>query len=139
MVNPDVVARKVASASARLADADEILSQGLEAFLADIKSRDLATFYIFLAIQDSIDLASHWVSDAGWSPPGEAAEAFDCLADHDVIDRKLATAMRAATGLRNRIAHGYASVDHTRLHQEYRDGSGAIKRFLSLAAGAAGL
>ena len=139
MVNPDVVARKVASASARLADADDILSHGQDTFLTNIQSRDLATFYIFLAIQDSIDLASHWVSDAGWPPPSEAAEAFDCLADHDIIDRELATAMRAATGLRNRIAHGYASVDHARLHDEYRDGSGAIKRFLSLAAKAAGL
>ena len=139
MVSPDVAARKIAGASARLADADEILSLGRDAFLEDVKSRDLATFYVFLAIQDCLDLASHWVADAGWPPPGEAAEAFETLADRGVIDRELTDAMRAATGLRNRIAHGYASVDHGRLHGEFRDGSRAIRRFLSLAAEAAGL
>ncbi len=139
MVSPDVAARKIASASARLADAREILSQGREAFVEDVKGRDLATFYTFLAIQDCLDLASHWVSDAGWAPPSEAAEAFDCLADHGAIDRELADGMREATGLRNRIAHGYASVDHGRLHGEFREGSRNLERFLSLAAAAAGL
>ncbi len=139
MVNPDVAARKVASATARLADVDEILERGRPAFLTDIKHRDLATFYLFLAIQDCLDLASHWVSDAGWQPPSGAAEAFDCLADHEAIDRELANAMRGATGLRNRIAHGYVSVDHGRLFEEYGEGSAALKRFLGLAAEAAGL
>lgn len=139
MVSPDVAARKVSHAAARLADVDEILARGREAFLADVQRRDLATFYIFLAIQDCLVLAGHWVSGAGWPPPNEAAEAFDALADHQAIDRRLADAMRSATGLRNRIAHGYVSVDHGRLHDEYREGSQALRKFLSLAAAAAGL
>ncbi len=139
MVSVDVASRKVASATARLTDVDDILGTGHADFFTDIKRRDLATFYLFLAIQDCLDLASHWVSDAGWPPPSDAAEAFDCLADHGAIDRELATSMRAATGLRNRIAHGYASVNHDRLFKEYGEGSGALKKFLNLVAEAAGL
>ena len=139
MVSPEVAARKVSHATARLGDVDEILSVGREAFLADVKRRDLASFYVFLAIQDCLDLAGHWVSDAGWTPPNDAAEAFDRLADHGAIDRRLADSMRAAAGLRNRIAHGYVSVEHGRMYDEYRDGSPALRRFLSLAADAAGL
>lgn len=139
MVKVDVVSRKLGRASAWLNDAEEILSRPTDEFLADVKSRDLATFYLFLAIQESIDLAAHWVSDAGWDVPDDAGGSFDLLAEHDVMDRNLAMVLRGAVGLRNRIAHGYGSVDHERIHQEYRGGVEALRRFLSLVSSEAGL
>jgi uncharacterized protein YutE (UPF0331/DUF86 family) len=139
MVKVDVVSRKLARASAWLNNAEEFLARPPEAFLADVKGRDLATFYLFLAIQESIDLAAHWVSDAGWDVPDDAGSTFDLLAEHGAMERDLAIALRGAVGLRNRIAHGYASVDHERLHQEYRGGVEALRLFLSLASSEAGL
>lgn len=138
MVRRDVVARKIARATAWMTDAEGILSQ-LESFLADVRSRDLATFYVFLAIQEAIDLGAHWIADAGWRPPDDTASVFDVLAERNVIDGPLADALRAATGLRNRIAHGYASLDHRRLHAESRDGLQALRRFFAAVAAAAGL
>ena len=44
-----------------------------------------------------IDLATHWVADEGLGQPDEAGSAFDVLADHGVIDRDTATALRGAT------------------------------------------
>jgi uncharacterized protein YutE (UPF0331/DUF86 family)/predicted nucleotidyltransferase len=132
-VKVDVVARKVARASARLNDA------GAAEFLSDVKSRDLASFYLFLAIQECIDLAAHWVSDAGWNVPEDAGATWDLLAEHGAMEEELALALRGAVGLRNRIAHGYASVDHARVHEEYRGGSEALRRFLSLVSSEAGL
>ena len=72
MVKPDLVMRKVGRAKAWLDDAEAILSRPVGEFLTDVKSRDLATFYLFLAIQECIDLAAHWVADAGWTVPDEA-------------------------------------------------------------------
>lgn len=139
MVKHDVVARKVTLARRRLAAADEIFSRPLEAFLADEPARDLACFYLFLAIQESIDLAAHWVADADWGTPDELGEVFDILRDHDVIDRQLAEKLRAATGLRNRISHGYGLLDPGRIRAEYPAGSAALHEFLTLAAEAVGL
>jgi uncharacterized protein YutE (UPF0331/DUF86 family) len=139
MVKVDVVSRKLGRATAWLNDAEEILSRPADEFLGDVKSRDLATFYLFLAIQESIDLAAHWVSDAGWDVPDDAGGSFDLLAEHGVMDRDLAMILRGAVGLRNRIAHGYGSVDHERVHQEYRGGVEALRRFLSLVSSEAGL
>lgn len=139
MVRRDVVARKIARATTWMTDAEAILSQPLEAFLADVKGRDLATFYVFLAIQETVDVGAHWIADAGWTPPDDTASVFDVLADRAVIDRPLADALRAATGLGNRIAHGYASLDHQRLHAESRDGLQALRRFFAAVAAAAGL
>ena len=86
VVRRDVVAAKLARARARLNDAASALQSPLETFLSDPKSRDLSLFYLFLAIQECIDLAAHWVADEGWGGPDDAGSAFDPLADRGVID-----------------------------------------------------
>jgi uncharacterized protein YutE (UPF0331/DUF86 family) len=139
MVKVDVVQRKVARASAWLNDAEAILARPEEEFLADAKQRDLASFYLFLAIQEAIDLASHWVADESWGSPDDAGSTFLLLADRRAIERDLAEQMRGAVGLRNLIAHGYSLIDHSRMHQEYELGITGLRRFLAAVAAKAGL
>lgn len=139
MVQRDLVAQKISSARARLKAADEIFLRPREEFLADEKQRDLATFYLFLAIQECIDLAAHWVVDEGWGAPEEAGDSFDLLRDKGVVDAELARSFRAATGLRNRIGRGYGAVRPERTHEEYPQGSAALRRFLAAAAETVGL
>jgi uncharacterized protein YutE (UPF0331/DUF86 family) len=139
VVKAEVAAHKVARAHARLDEAEELVSRPVEEFVADRRGRDLASFYLQLAIQEVIDLAAHWVADAGWVPPADAGSTFEILADHGAIDRDLASRLRAAVGLRNRIAHDYAGVDHARLHAEFTAGVEPLRRFLVAVAGAAGL
>lgn len=139
MVDRDVVARKIASATAYLRDVDSFLDRPREEFLADLRGRDLTAFYLQLAIQDCIDLASHWVSEAGWQPPDDAGSAFEALADHGIIPAEVAAVLRDAVGLRHRIAHGYATLDHGRLYDEAREGRPVLARFLTQLAEAAGL
>lgn len=52
MVRREVVASKIARAEGWLNDAAGPLLGPREAFLADAKGRDLALFYLFLAIQE---------------------------------------------------------------------------------------
>ena len=139
MVKVDVIRRKMGKASGWLDEAEAILSRPPQEFLADVKDRDLASFYLFLAIQECIDLAAHWVADAGWEVAEDATFTFDTLADHSAIDRDLAEKMRGAVGLRNRIAHGYARIDHARLQSEFQEGVGVLRSFLGLVSGEAGL
>jgi uncharacterized protein YutE (UPF0331/DUF86 family) len=139
VVRPDVIAAKVGRARAWLNDAALSVLGPQEAYLADPQRRDLALFYLFLAIQECIDLAAHWVADAGWGEPDDAASAFDVLAERGAIGRPTATALRAAAGLRNRIAHGYAMLDYARVHHEAQDGIPALRAFLAAITTAAGV
>jgi uncharacterized protein YutE (UPF0331/DUF86 family) len=139
VVRRDLVAAKIGRARVWLNDASTVLERPLAEFVADPQARDLSLFYLFLAIQECIDLAAHWVADEGWGEPDDAGSAFDVLADRGVIDREAATALRAAAGLRNRIAHGYALLDYDRVHREARTGIPALRRFLAAIATAAGL
>ena len=74
MVRPDVVSRKVGRASSWLDDAEELLRRDD----AGQRDRDLAVFYIFLAIQECVDLATHWASDGGWAPAEEMGGCWSC-------------------------------------------------------------
>lgn len=139
MVRRDVAGRKVARAAAWLDDAESILSRSREDLSRDAASRDLAAFYLFLAIQECIDLAAHWVADDGLAPPEDAPSAFDVLAGRGFIEPGTADALRGAAGLRNRIAHGYGDIDHERVRREATDGVKALREFLLAVSKAAGL
>jgi uncharacterized protein YutE (UPF0331/DUF86 family) len=139
MVRREVAGARVARATTWLDDAGRLFDQPAETFVTAIKDRDLAIFYLFLAIQECIDLAAHWVADAGWGAPEDAGSTFDVLADRHAIDRELADRLRAATGLRNRIAHGYAMLDYARVRDEAQVGMPALRRFLVAVARDAGL
>lgn len=139
MVRRDVAAQKIASARSRLAAAGEIFARPLQEFLDDERQRDLATFYLFLAIQECVDLAAHWVADRGWGPPERAGEAFEILREKGVLDDDLTAGLRGAAGLRNRIAHGYTDIAPDRMYDEYQDGTAVLRRFLAIVAEEAGL
>jgi len=139
VVKRDVVINKVGRARSWLNDAESLFERSTEEFRADVKGRDLALFYLFLAIQECIDLAAHWVADEGWGEPDDASSAFDLLADRSVIARESATALRGAIGLRNRIAHGYALLNYDRVQGEAREGIPSIRTFLLAIATAAGI
>jgi uncharacterized protein YutE (UPF0331/DUF86 family) len=59
------------------------------------------------------------------------SSTFDTLAAHGAIPQELASEMRAIVRVRNRIAHGYATVDHQRLHAEAPEGFATLRRFLA--------
>lgn len=63
MVRRDVAGSKMARAEAWLADAEKRFGTSADAFVADGERRDLALFYVFLAIQECI--ASIW-RRTGW-------------------------------------------------------------------------
>lgn len=138
MVRPDVVRRKILRATAWLERAENRVAQPSGGPLAEEDRLDLVSFHLQLAIQECIDLAIHAVADEGIPPPDEVGAAFDLLADQGILDRDLASRMRGAVGLRNRIVHGY-DIDHGRLHEEFATGAASLRQFLALMAEKAGL
>ncbi len=106
----------------------------LDAFRQDIDLQDAVALSLLVAIQEAVDLAFHISADEGWGVPASNAESFDILSRHGVIDAALAAEMAATAALRNRIAHGYASVDVDRLWREIPAGLSALERFVVAVA-----
>ena len=115
MVDKTVLAAKVAAVRDAVARIREVLPATAEAFAADRTAREIVMLNLFVAIQESIALATHWLADEGWQVPETHGDAFMALAAHRVIDAALANRLRASAGLRNLIAHQYGVIDSRRI------------------------
>lgn len=119
MVNRDIVVTKIAHIQENLNRLKRKNNIAREQFLDDRDVQDIVLYNLQTAIQGCIDIAGHIISDNNWGIPESFADMFDKLCEQKVISRRTTEAMRAMAGLRNLIAHEYATLDLGRIHQFY--------------------
>lgn len=64
-----------------------------------------------------MDLANHLISDEGWGLPGSYGETAEILVRQKVLTSEQAVIFREMISFRNRLAHDYAEIDFTRVHE----------------------
>lgn len=116
MVDKVLLAERIAAVRDATARIRSVLPASPDAFVQDRTAREVVTLNLFVAIQTCLDLASHWLADAGWDVPGTYGDIFVALAEHGVLERGLAARLSAASGFRNLIAHQYGVVDWRRVY-----------------------
>jgi uncharacterized protein YutE (UPF0331/DUF86 family) len=121
--------RKVTSLREHLSRAVRRRSDEFSTLRDDIDRQDALSMSVLASIQDAVDIAFHLASAQGWSIPASYAESFEILAKHGVISADLVEPLISATALRNRIAHGYGSVDIERLWRELPSGLAALEGY----------
>jgi uncharacterized protein YutE (UPF0331/DUF86 family) len=106
----------------------------LEAFQNDIDRQDALALSLMVALQEAADIALHMASDEGWELASSYTASFDVLARHAVITPELAQRMAGVATLRNRVAHGYGTVDFARIWRETPDGITALREYAAAIA-----
>jgi uncharacterized protein YutE (UPF0331/DUF86 family) len=134
MTDTAIVLKKLANLREHVARARRRRPSTVAELRADLDRQDAIALSLLVAIQEAADIAFHVVADEGWGTPSSYAEGFEILSRHAVIDAKLAHRMTLAAGLRNRIAHGYASLDVERMWAEIPDGLDALDRYAAAIA-----
>jgi uncharacterized protein YutE (UPF0331/DUF86 family) len=134
VVDNAVVAAKVATVADATARIRGTLPPDVEAFARDRDVRDIVTLNLFVAIQACIDLATHWIADAGWLMPATYADTFRALADHGLIPHGLAMRLAEAAGFRNLVAHQYGEIDPNRVHAFAGGDLGDLEEFCAILA-----
>ena len=117
MIDRPVAARGIAAVRDAATRIRETLPAEPEDLAADRTKREVVVLNLFVAIQDCLSLATHWLADEGRSVPSTYAGVFRALAEQHVIESGLASRMAAAAGLRNLIAHRYGELDWKRVHE----------------------
>lgn len=128
MTNVDLVTRKLGVLTEHIRRSEVRLARP-RAELADVDRQDALAMGLLVAIQEALDVAFHICADEGWGIPASNPSSFEMLAEHGVLDASVANEMGQVTRLRNRIGHGYASLDMNRLLEEAPAGLEALKRF----------
>ncbi len=82
-----------------------------EAIRSDIREERFVEHTLQLAIQATLDVASHVVSDQRLGEPRANRELFELLARGGWIDEALAGVLVQVAGFRNVLVHGYEDVD----------------------------
>jgi uncharacterized protein YutE (UPF0331/DUF86 family) len=129
-----IVLRKLTILREHLARVKRRRPSTAELYSADTDLQDATAMSLFVAIQQALDIAMHIAVDEGWGVPASYVEGFELLAQNQVIDAALARELGGVAALRNRIAHGYATVDADRLYAETPAGLDALERFSTAVA-----
>lgn len=116
MVDRAVLAEKIAAVRDAVARIREVLPPSAEELAADRTRREIVVLNLFVALQESLTLATHWLADAGLDVPQAYADVFRSLGERGLLEPALAARLAAAAGLRNLIAHRDGALDWRRLH-----------------------
>ncbi len=116
MVDPAVVASKVGAIRDAVVRVRHVLPPEPVAFEADRTTREVVILNLFVALQETVSLATHWLADAGLDVPGSDREIFLALAERGKIPRDLALRLASAAGFGNLVAHQYGVLDPARVH-----------------------
>jgi len=134
VTNVELVTRKLAVITDHVARLRARRPTTVEALRADQLVQDALAMSILVIVQEAMDIALHVASDEGWELADTYRDAFAVLAKHSVIDDDLAAKLGGTSHLRNRIAHGYATVDVDRLWTEIPDGLKTFDAFTKALA-----
>jgi uncharacterized protein YutE (UPF0331/DUF86 family) len=116
MVDNTLLAAKIAAVRDAVDRIRSVLPADPGVFGADRTTREVVVLNLFMALQECLSLAAHWLADEGLDVPQSYAELFRRLGERGVIPPDLAHRLAAASGLRNLVAHQYGVLDWTRIH-----------------------
>jgi uncharacterized protein YutE (UPF0331/DUF86 family) len=134
VTDPLLILRKLSLLREHLSRVRRRRPSTMEAFRHDVDLQDALAMSLLVATQEAVDIAMHIGADEGWGLPGSHAEAFELLARNGFIPPEHARELGRIAALRNRIAHGYASVDLDRLWAEIPAGLDSLDRFAEAVA-----
>lgn len=110
MVDKDIVFEKVKNIQDCLKRIQD-KTRGGAASLKDIDVQDIFVLNLQRAVQATIDLAAHVVSDEGLGLPNELRENFILLEKACILSPELSVKLQRMVGFRNIAVHDYAEID----------------------------
>jgi uncharacterized protein YutE (UPF0331/DUF86 family) len=82
-----------------------------EELLRNYDLQDILSVNLQRAVQLSVDIALHMLSDLSGKLPDTMGQAFTSLHEHGIISDRTASALRSSVGLRNIAVHDYVAVN----------------------------
>ena len=100
----------------------------------DRDTQHMVLHAMYVAVQAAIDLALHALADSERRLGSTYREAFRQLADAELISLALANRLEGWAGLRNVLAHHYASIDYDLIHAALVGDLGDLEQLAAIAA-----
>lgn len=134
MVRPELLHKRLAVLMDALADLRRYRESVSRARLgSDRDTQHMVLHAMYVAVQVAIDIALHALADAEQPAAATYREAFRGLAAAGMLDAELADRLEGWAGLRNVLAHHYATVDYGLVHDALIHELGDLEAFAAVA------
>jgi len=129
MVRVEIVLARLEALDQYLAELEQLRPLTHDQFVGDLRNHRSAERDLQLAIQATIDVASHIVAADFPQRPTGYREVIQILGDVDVLPRDLADRLAAAAGFRNILIHEYIDVDLDIVYDRLQSGLDDFRQF----------
>lgn len=134
MIDTELALQKLGELRRHVERARRRRGDDFAAFAGHEDRRDALQLSVLVALQEAVDCAFHVSVASDLGVPSSNADAFARLAAAGLISSELATTLGDGARLRNRIAHGYATVDLERFWRELPEVLAALDEFAAAVA-----
>ena len=110
-MDKQLIEEKLESLRRSISRVDEKYLASKDSLLTDLDAQDVITLNLTRAVQLSVDIAAHIVSESNLTPPSTMAESFSKLNELSIINDDLEKKMIKAVGFRNVAVHNYEAID----------------------------
>ena len=133
MVDREIFSRRLAALRGYLDKLRAFRATTEQEFLTSPAIHDLAERYLHLAMECVLDLANHFIADAGLATPETNQDSFRRLEEAGAISGELAARLRAWAGFRNVLVHEYLEIDHGIAWTAIQNALGDLEAFAAWA------
>ncbi len=116
MIDREILATRLSKLREALHRLRPIAAKPHDDYMASEIDRALTEHYLRLSLEAMLDAGNHLIASAGFRKPLQLRDIPLILGENGVIARELANKLARATGLRNRLVHGYTDIDHEILY-----------------------
>jgi uncharacterized protein YutE (UPF0331/DUF86 family) len=135
MVEPETIRRRLALLQDALADLRRYRDRyDAAALTSDRDAQHMVLHALYIAAQAAIDIALHSAADSEQQTSTTYQQAFARLASSGRLDAQLAERLKGWAGLRNVLAHQYATIDYGRIAATLKNELPDLEQFAAAAA-----
>jgi uncharacterized protein YutE (UPF0331/DUF86 family) len=117
MVDPDKIEGLIRLLRQYTTYLRQLASLTLDEFLEDPHAIGSARYYLTVAVEACLDMASHIIASEGMRAPRDYKDTFLVLNEANVLSEDLTATMQSLAGLRNLLVHVYWNVNDVMIHE----------------------
>ena len=130
LFNPDKIARLVSEMRKAINRLKSIGTIDKESFLNDPDKVGSAKYNFVIAIESSIDICNHIISQNSYRAPEDYADTFQALGEQGTFDKDFIKDLKEMARFRNRLIHLYWEVNDEQVYEILQSRLEDFKTFL---------
>lgn len=134
LFNPDKIARLVSEMRKAISHLKSLGTIDKESFLNDPDKIGSAKYNFVIAIESSIDICNHIISQNSYRAPEDYADTFQVLGEHGAFDKDFVKDLKEMARFRNRLIHLYWEVDDEQVYEILQSRLEDFKTFMDRIA-----